>query len=88
MPFTSDDLHDLIRLLEARPEWRAELRRLVLTDALLSMPEQLAALATAQQRTETQVTALTAQVTALAAAQQRTESRRRLVPPSRASKSE
>ena len=26
MPFTMDDFHDLIRLIETRPEWRAELR--------------------------------------------------------------
>ena len=65
MPFTVDDFHDFIRLIEARPEWRTELRRLVLTDGLLAVPEQLAelrahseqqfiALAEAQQHTETQ----------------------------------
>ncbi len=43
MPFTVDEFRDLIRLLEERPEWRAELRHLLLTDELLSMPEQLAA---------------------------------------------
>jgi hypothetical protein len=42
MPFTIDDFHDLIRLLEERPEWRQEMRRLVLTDALLALPEQFA----------------------------------------------
>lgn len=79
MPFTVDDFHDFIRLIEARPEWRTELRRLVLTDELLAVPEQLAelrahseqqfiALAAAQQRTE-------ARLTALAEAQQHTESR-------------
>src|SRR3989442_11337894 len=26
MPFTMDDFHDLIRLIETRPEWRAEVR--------------------------------------------------------------
>jgi len=36
MPFTADEFHDLVRLVEARPEWRVELRRLVLTDELLS----------------------------------------------------
>src|SRR5438093_5572317 len=59
MPFTADAFHDLIRLVEAHPEWRAELRRLVLTDALLALPEQVGVL------TE-QMTALTIQVTALA----------------------
>jgi hypothetical protein len=77
MPFTVDDFHDFIRLIETRPEWRTELRRLVLTNELLAVPEQLAelrarseqqfiALAEAQQRTE-------ARLTALAEAQQRTE---------------
>ena len=41
MPFTMDDFHDLIRLIETRPEWRAELRRLVLTEELLAVPDQL-----------------------------------------------
>jgi hypothetical protein len=75
MPFTVDELHDFIRLIETHPEWRAELRRLVLTDELLSLPTQItlltdrvAALVEAQQRTE-------AQLTALAEAQQRTEAR-------------
>ncbi len=72
MPFTADAFHDLIRLVEAHPEWRAELRRLVLTDELLALPEQVGALtrevtalATTQQRLEEQMTTLTIQVTAL-----------------------
>jgi hypothetical protein len=82
MPFTMDDFHDLIRLIETRPEWRTELRRLVLTEELLAAPDQLAALRTrseeqfqalveAQQRTNLQLTTLTERVTALAAAQER-----------------
>jgi hypothetical protein len=59
MPFTADEFHDLIRLVESHPEWRAELRRLVLTDELLALPEQVGVL------TE-QMTVLTVQVTALA----------------------
>ena len=27
MPFTADEFHDLVRLVESHPEWRAELRR-------------------------------------------------------------
>ncbi len=38
MTLSTDDLHELIRLLEQHPEWRAELRRLVLTEELLSLP--------------------------------------------------
>jgi hypothetical protein len=55
------DFHDVVRLLEEHPEWRTELRRLILADDLLSLPEQVAH--------------LTGQVTALAAAQARTEAR-------------
>ncbi len=39
MTLSIDDLHELIRLLEQHPEWRAELRRLVLTEELLSLPD-------------------------------------------------
>jgi len=85
MPFTVDDFHDLIRLVETRPEWRAELRRLVLTDELLTVPVQLAALrarseeqfqalAEAQQRTDLQLATLTERVTALTVAQERMDS--------------
>ena len=59
MPFTADGFHDLVRLVESHPEWRAELRRLVLTDELLALPEQVGVL------TE-QMTTLTIQVTSLA----------------------
>ena len=44
MPFSVEEFHDLVRILEERPEWRRELRRLVLTDELLSLPEQVASL--------------------------------------------
>lgn len=39
MAFTVEEFRDLLRILEERPEWRAELRRLVLTDELLTLPE-------------------------------------------------
>ena len=55
MPFTMDDFHDLIRLIETRPEWRVELRRLVLTEELLAVPDHLAAL---RARSEEQFQAL------------------------------
>ena len=41
VPFDVSDLHDLIRLLELHPEWRAELRRIILTEELLAMPARL-----------------------------------------------
>lgn len=58
MAFTVEDFRDLMRLLEERPEWRAELRRAVLTDELLALPELVRALAEAQRRTEVAVAAL------------------------------
>lgn len=42
MAFSVQDFHDLLRLLEERPEWRAEIRRVVLTDELLRLPEEFA----------------------------------------------
>jgi len=69
------DFPSLVRLLEQHPEWRAELRRLLLSEDLLALPEvvralgdRVAELAAAQRRTEQQVEALTA-------AQRRTEER-------------
>jgi hypothetical protein len=77
MSFTPTDFHDLVRVVEEHPEWRTELRRLVLTDSLLALPEQVTELrleterrfqelAAAQQRTEARVIELTT-------AQQRTD---------------
>jgi hypothetical protein len=79
MPFAVEDFHDLLRILKERPDWREELRRQVLTDELLSLPQQVAELrayterrfqelADAQVRTETKVAEL-------ATAQARTEAK-------------
>ena len=38
---TINDIHDLALILEEHPEWRAEIRRLVLTDDLLEMPTRM-----------------------------------------------
>jgi len=70
MPFTVEEFGDLVRILEEKPEWRVALRRLVLTDELLSLPEQVASLRAdtdrrfqelieAQKQTETQIALLT-----------------------------
>jgi predicted nuclease with TOPRIM domain len=89
MPFTVRDFPSLIRALERAPEWKAELRRLLLTEEVLGLPElmrQLAArveeLAAAQARTAARVEELAAaqarteaRVEELAAAQARTEER-------------
>lgn len=58
MAFTVEEFRDLVRILEERPEWRAELRRLVLTDEILTLPELVRELIEAQRRTEEQVAAL------------------------------
>jgi hypothetical protein len=70
MPFTVEDFHDLVRILEEKPEWRAALRRQVLSDELLALPEQIVSL---RAETERRFQALTAQVAELATAQKRTE---------------
>lgn len=79
MPFSVEEFHDLVRILEERPEWRRELRRLVLTDELLSLPEQVASLRAATderfQELAQQLTTLTKQVTELTESQKRTEVR-------------
>ncbi len=87
MAFTVQEFHDLVALLIQHPEWRAELRRLVLTEEILTLPQivrdlveaqqrteqQVAQLAAAQQRTEQQIAQLIQQVTQLTEAQRRTE---------------
>jgi predicted nuclease with TOPRIM domain len=55
MPFTVSEFRDLIQLLEQQPAWRAELRRWVLTDELLALPQTVHELAEAQRRTEEQL---------------------------------
>lgn len=62
MSFRVEDFHDLLRLLEERPEWRAELRRVVLTEDLLRLPEQLAQ---ARQETDRRFGELAARIDAL-----------------------
>jgi len=82
MRFTVEEFHDLIKLLEEKPEWREDLRRLVLTDELLKLPEAFRELVEVQRRTEERIEALTERletlgkrVEELAEAQRRTEER-------------
>ncbi len=58
MAFTVQEFHDLIQLLEQHPEWRTELRRLMLSEELMSLPQAVRELAEAQRRTEQRVTEL------------------------------
>ncbi|MFN3476911.1 MAG: hypothetical protein ACK4Z6_05090, partial [Candidatus Methylomirabilales bacterium] len=39
MPFSIEEFRDLLRILEQHPEWRAELRRWVLSEELLTLPQ-------------------------------------------------
>ena len=59
MPFTIAEFHDLIRLLEEHPEWRTELRRVLLSQEVLDLPRTVQELANAQRRTEDALTRLT-----------------------------
>ncbi|MBM3144139.1 MAG: hypothetical protein FJ010_04045 [Chloroflexi bacterium] len=61
MAFTASNFHSLVELVYKHPEWRAELRRLVLTEEILTLPQVVKELAEAQRE--------------LAAAQARTEQR-------------
>lgn len=58
MAFTIQEYLDLVRLLAEHPEWRSELRRLLLSEDLLTLPEIVRELTEAQRRTEEQVAAL------------------------------
>ena len=75
MTFGLEDFQDLIRLLGERPEWRAELRRHMLTEELLQLPDLVRQLADAQVRTEQRLERLTSRVDELVGAQVRTEQR-------------
>jgi archaellum component FlaC len=82
MSFEVEDYLELIRLLQERPEWRAELRRLLLTEELLGLPGLVRELVEAQRRTEERVGGVEERVSrieeyiaALADAQRRTEER-------------
>lgn len=75
MPFTVNEYLDLVRLLGEQPEWRSELRRLLLTDDLLQLPSIVQRLAEAQERTEVRLERLESTVQRLAEAQERTEAR-------------
>lgn len=66
MPFTVEDIRDLLRLLEANPEWRAEVRRAVLTDELLALPELVRDLAERLDRLTERVDQLAQRVDQLA----------------------
>jgi DNA-binding transcriptional MerR regulator len=51
MAFTIGEFRDLIQLLEDHPAWRSELRRWVLSEDLLTLPQTMHELAEAQRHT-------------------------------------
>jgi hypothetical protein len=77
MAFEVYDYHELVRLLEEHPEWRADLRRLLLTDELLALPEIVRELVEAQRRAEERLSRVEEHLAALAEAQRRTEEAQR-----------
>ena len=42
MPFSVEDIRDLVRILDEKPEWRAEVRRLILDGELAAVHDQIA----------------------------------------------
>jgi hypothetical protein len=53
------DFQEVVRLLEEHPEWRADLRRLILTDELLALPQEIAQLTRQVSRLSEQMATLT-----------------------------
>ena len=66
MAFTVREFRDFVRILEKRPEWKEELRRLILTHELLELPGLVRELVEAQKRTEEELGTLTTRVDSLA----------------------
>lgn len=65
MAFTVSDFRELLQLLEQQPAWRAELRRWVLTEEVLALPQTVHELAEAQRRTEERLGQLAGHMDAL-----------------------
>lgn len=66
MSFTVEEFRDLVSILEQQPQWRAELRRLLLTDELLELPNVVRELAEGQRALAIQVRELVEGQSALA----------------------
>ncbi|MFN3741666.1 MAG: hypothetical protein ACK4VW_03210 [Anaerolineales bacterium] len=75
MAFQVSDYRDLIVLLHQHPEWRDELRYLLLTREILELPKSVAELVEAQKRSEERLTRLEQAVAELVEAQKRNEER-------------
>lgn len=66
MAFATEDWLDLVKLLEQHPEWRTELRRLMLSEEVLNLPQTVGELAEAQRNTERRLEQLAERVDVLA----------------------
>ncbi len=82
MTFDLQDYYRFSTLLREHPEFREEMRRMLLSDEILTLPELMRnlsstvqELAVAQKRTDERLDQLSAVVQELAAAQKRTEER-------------
>ncbi|MCS6908597.1 MAG: hypothetical protein RML93_12055 [Anaerolineales bacterium] len=73
MTFDMQEYHQFVELLYKHPEWRAQLRQLVLTEELLGLPEIVRRLAEAYERAEERLARLETIVAELAEAQKRNE---------------
>jgi len=68
MPFTVNDFEDLLKIIEAQPEWRGRLRRALFPE--IDVPKALQALANAQAETNHAIKRLEATVERLAIGQE------------------
>lgn len=73
MAFTVKDYHDLVSLLYERPEWRAELRQLILSEEFLNLPKAVQELTEAQKRLTESQDRTEQRIQELSEAQNRTE---------------
>ena len=55
MAFTVHDFHDMVVILESEPSWRQELRRLLLTEDILTLPQFVRELAESNRKFEARV---------------------------------
>lgn len=62
MPFTVSEFRDLLRILEEHPEWRAEMRRVLLGDELLQLPTLVQRIVDTQAHTDELVQMLVQQM--------------------------
>ncbi|MCX8062758.1 MAG: hypothetical protein N3D16_09250, partial [Anaerolineales bacterium] len=80
MAFQVSDYHDLVRLLQQHPEWREELRHLLLTPDVLELPQAVRELVEAHKRAEERLTRLEQSVAELVEVQrQLAEEQRQLI---------